>query len=103
MRKPFLYTYLFTDFVIGIHLFIIKDIIRLSLKIDEFNSTKFIVGISALATLAILIYYKKNKLMETKFSKEELEHKIIPIIVYMSIVLVISVVLSFIKWGKVIG
>lgn len=95
--NSYLVTILLTNFILSVHIFLIKDIIRLSLKMNYLNWTKMILGISIFVAIFILIFFKKEKLLELKYPNEDLRQKIVLRFEYFSLVLLSSLILSFIK------
>ena len=95
IRYPYIYTILIGIFFIMIHLFLSIEIIKILGFKFEINNN-YILIISIMIASVILVFYKKNSLLELQFSEKELKAKITPVLYYSGILLISLLIIQYI-------
>jgi len=95
IRNSYIDTILISIFFIELHLYILMDILRLGFNIKDFIGIEGHIGISAIISIIILIFYSKRSLLEIQYSKKVQAQKIKVIASYLFFLVLISVILSY--------
>lgn len=93
-RSPYKYTILVSIFFIFIHLVLIQDILRIGFNAKNFLLPNFILAASISVVVIIVVFYRKNTLLNIRFSQEELRSKIILRSAYLLTIILLSLILE---------